>query len=300
MYEDALVVFSQALIFNPENTAICQDLGNISQILGDYENAASYYGMIDSPSTEAMSMECLYKAGKIDQFFEKLDAYSNQTKVNIRIAALSSFAAHQLKRDDPYPFCRSPLDFLQINHLSVFSANWKEIIDNVLSEANDYKLVWESRTTKFGYQTANDIFEEASGSVLNLQSLIQKAIESYRSDYSSKPDAFIQSWPERGKLAGWFNRLLKNGYQDAHIHAAGWLSGVIYLQTLDIEENSEGAIEFGLHGYGLPISDENYPRLLHNPKKGDIVLFPSSLFHRTIPFTKDIERCVIAFDLEPI
>ena len=101
-------------------------------------------------------------------------------------------------------------------------------------------------------------------------------------------------------MKGWFNRLLKNGYQDAHIHAAGWLSGVVYLQTLDIEENSEGAIEFGLHGYELPISDENYPRLLHNPKEGDIVLFPSSLFHRTIPFKKDTERCVIAFDLEPI
>ena len=122
MYEDALVVFSRALIFNPENTTICQDLGNILQILCDYENAASYYGMIDSPSAEAMSMECLYKAGKIDQLFEKLDAYSNQTKVNIRIAALSSFAAHQLKRDD-YPFCRSPLDFLQITHSSAFSAN---------------------------------------------------------------------------------------------------------------------------------------------------------------------------------
>ena len=80
----------------------------------------------------------------------------------------------------------------------------KEIIDNVLSESNDYKLVWESRTTKFGYQTANDIFEEASASVLSLQSLIQKAIESYRSDFSSKPDAFIQSWPERGN----FDRLV--------------------------------------------------------------------------------------------
>ena len=62
--------------------------------------------------------------------------------------------------------------------------------------------------------------------------------------------------------------------------------------------NDEGAIEFSLYGHGLPVVDENYPRLRHNPKKGDIVLFPSSLFHRTIPFTNDMERCVIAFDLE--
>ncbi len=38
-------------------------------------------------------------------------------------------------------------------------------------------------------------------------------------------------------------------------------------------------------------------RRIYQPKKGDIILFPSSLFHRTIPFNSDVERCVIAFDL---
>jgi hypothetical protein len=32
---------------------------------------------------------------------------------------------------------------------------------------------------------------------------------------------------------------------------------------------------------------------------GDIVLFPSSLYHRTIPFNSDEERVCIAFDLKP-
>jgi hypothetical protein len=32
---------------------------------------------------------------------------------------------------------------------------------------------------------------------------------------------------------------------------------------------------------------------------GDIVLFPSSLFHRTIPFNSNEERICIAFDLKP-
>jgi hypothetical protein len=78
------------------------------------------------------------------------------------------------------------------------------------------------------------------------------------------------------------------------------LSGVIYLKTIDSLDNEEGAIEFGLHGNDLPIIDKNYPRKLHRPKRGDIILFPSSLFHRTIPFTQDTERCVVAFDLLPI
>ena len=90
--------------------------------------------------------------------------------------------------------------------------------------------------------------------------------------------------------------MLKNGYQTSHIHPSGWLSGVIYLKTMALN-NNEGAIEFGLHGYDLPVIDKDYPRKIHRPKIGDIALFPSSLFHRTIPFSSDSERCVIAFDL---
>ena len=35
-------------------------------------------------------------------------------------------------------------------------------------------------------------------------------------------------------------------------------------------------------------------------KDGDIVIFPSSLPHRTLPFSVDRNRCVIAFDLMPV
>ena len=36
-----------------------------------------------------------------------------------------------------------------------------------------------------------------------------------------------------------------------------------------------------------------------SPKKGDIVLFPSSLHHKTIPFTTDTDRIIVSFDLLP-
>jgi hypothetical protein len=35
------------------------------------------------------------------------------------------------------------------------------------------------------------------------------------------------------------------------------------------------------------------------PEEGDVIFFPSSVFHRTIPFTSDEERICIAFDLKP-
>ena len=32
---------------------------------------------------------------------------------------------------------------------------------------------------------------------------------------------------------------------------------------------------------------------------GDIVFFPSSLHHRTIPFSTDTDRIIVSFDLKP-
>ena len=94
--------------------------------------------------------------------------------------------------------------------------------------------------------------------------------------------------------------MIKNGYQSTHIHPNGWISGVVYLKTIEANNTNEGAIELSLHGYDLPILDENYPKKIYLPQTGDIVLFPSSLFHRTIPFKEDTDRCVVAFDLIPL
>ena len=86
-------------------------------------------------------------------------------------------------------------------------------------------------------------------------------------------------------------------FQDSHIHSGGWVSGVFYLKTVEAPTQNEGAIEFGLHGYDYLVKNEDYPRQTYQPFNGDIILFPSSLFHKTIPVIKDVERCVISFDL---
>jgi uncharacterized protein (TIGR02466 family) len=105
--------------------------------------------------------------------------------------------------------------------------------------------------------------------------------------------------PEKLALKGWFNRLLSGGYQTDHIHTSGWLSGVLYVQIPENLNHEEGSIEFSLRGYNYPILDKNYPIKRYYPKNGYLILFPSSLFHRTIPFISDQERICISFELIP-
>ena len=98
--------------------------------------------------------------------------------------------------------------------------------------------------------------------------------------------------------ASWHVILKQQGYQDPHIHPSGWLSGVIYLKVVPSLENNEGAIEFSLNAQNY--SDSKSPKIIHQPKEGDIVFFPSTLHHRTIPFTTDADRIIVSFDLLPM
>ena len=95
-------------------------------------------------------------------------------------------------------------------------------------------------------------------------------------------------------MARYFKKL---GYQQEHIHAGGWLSGVIYLKVVPSLDNNQGAIKFSLNG--ADYEDSRSTELIHQPELGDIVLFPSSLHHSTIPFTTETERTIVSFDLVP-
>jgi uncharacterized protein (TIGR02466 family) len=98
----------------------------------------------------------------------------------------------------------------------------------------------------------------------------------------------------------WSVRLKPGGFHKDHFHSEGWLSSAFYVQTpeaaLDSPER-QGWIRFGQPPFrtepALPA--EHYVR----PKPGRLVLFPSYMWHGTVPFTTDERRLTIAFDVVP-
>ena len=94
--------------------------------------------------------------------------------------------------------------------------------------------------------------------------------------------------------------MLSDGFLTRHIHPDGWLSGRLYLKISDNLEGEEGNIEFSLHGENYPLNDKvDHSYKSYSISVADIILFPSSLFHRTVPFKSDESRICIAFDLAP-
>ncbi len=215
------------------------------------------------------------------------------------MAAFSSFISEQEKKDTANNFCKKPLSFLYFSNLKSHVKDYDQFIKGIIKELDDVPTIWEPRTTHNGSQSPIklNLFSKYSKNISQLKSIILNEIDSYYLNFKKEACSFIQQWPSIKNVFGWYNILNKQGYQEAHIHPAGWLSGVIYLKVVPPLNKDEGAIELSLNGTNF--SNLNSPQLTFQPKLGDIILFPSSLYHRTIPFSTDTDRIVIAFDLKP-
>ncbi|MEQ1519446.1 MAG: 2OG-Fe(II) oxygenase family protein, partial [Usitatibacteraceae bacterium] len=96
----------------------------------------------------------------------------------------------------------------------------------------------------------------------------------------------------------WSARLRSTGFHTNHLHPRGWLSSAFYVALPSaLEREKEGWIKFGEPG--IPTSPTLPPEHYVKPRPGTLVLFPSYMWHGTVPFTGDEKRLTIAFDLLP-
>lgn len=109
--------------------------------------------------------------------------------------------------------------------------------------------------------------------------------------------------PVRSRNAGnyafkgmWSVQLHPNGYHVDHVHPQGWLSSACYVETVK-ENGREGWIKFGQPG--IPTSPAMDAEHYERPEPGLLVLFPSYMWHGTVPFSGDQTRLTFAFDLVP-
>jgi uncharacterized protein (TIGR02466 family) len=98
----------------------------------------------------------------------------------------------------------------------------------------------------------------------------------------------------------WSVRLRPGGFHKDHFHPEGWLSSAFYVETPETALDSpdrQGWIRFGQPPFKTDptLPAEHFVR----PKPGRLVLFPSYMWHGTVPFTTPERRLTIAFDAVP-
>mgnify|MGYP000904998824 FL=1 len=299
--EEAISSYQKALALKPDYVNAHNNLGLALRELGRLEDALQIFESIDTPECYAHVLECLFALGEYDKFYEKQTASARNNEISTHVAAINAFASHQLNRSNPHPFCPTPLKFVRVYEPLDGVDDADGFLRDLMDDLQSREAIWEppGKTTRHGFQTMSNLFKKPYGRLVELDRIIKDTIENYRFEFSSENCDFIRLFPKTLTLSGWFIRLIKGGHQTEHIHSGAWLSGIFYLQMPKCTDQEEGSIELGLWGYDYPILNKSYPKHRFYPKNGGLILFPSSLFHRTIPFHSDEERMSIAFDLRP-
>ncbi len=295
---EAAACYRDALRRDPGFADAHHRLGDVLADLGEFKDAALHYGKAAHRESCAKMLSCFFAAGRHEDYATALGDLARSDPTNIRAATISASVTQQTGAANIYPFCAAPLRFVAIHNIADQIAPIEIFDADVVAELRGPKFVFEppGKTTKGGHQTSGNLFELGGTRINALQNIIRTQIAAYVAAHASADDLFIRRWPRAYHLNGWYVNLRQGGHQQMHIHPSGWLSGVLYLRVPTQLDGDEGAIRFTITG-----EDDRGPEreLLHRPRAGDLVLFPSSLLHHTIPFAADEERHSLSFDLCP-
>ncbi|HEU0310395.1 MAG TPA: putative 2OG-Fe(II) oxygenase [Sphingomicrobium sp.] len=159
------------------------------------------------------------------------------------------------------------------------------------------------QSVRGGTQTDGPLFARIDPEIRALRKLIVRTVETHISKFgegdpthpvlSRRRDAPI-------RFAGsWSVRLSGAGHHTRHIHPQGWLSSAFYVTVPD--QSELGPPPAGWLSIGQPPAELGIdlpPFRTIETKPGRLVLFPSIMWHGTVPFEGG-ERMTVAFDVAP-
>ena len=296
--DEAKNFFEKSLSIKPNDESTNFNNGNLLRRCKEYDQASVFYkksGKIGIPSY----MEMLYQIDDKENFKNNILKLSKNDPFNIRVAAISEFASEQWDIENHFPFCQNPIQYLSHLNIEEDIKDYNFDYSKLLEDAQNLIEIWEPEDSevKKGIQTFGNIFDIKSKNMKIFENIILKEIEKYRIFYKNKNSLFINNWPEDFYLNGWMVNLESNGYQNSHIHQNSWMSGVFYINIPNDSSGKEGAIRFSLQGFDYQKRKDKSKEKIVKPKIGDLVLFPSSLFHSVIPFNSNENRVCLAFDV---
>ena len=175
----------------------------------------------------------------------------------------------------------------------------KELIEDI--NTSDIGQRKQSRLTA-GIQSSGHLFRRPEKSFKKLSDALIKKIKKYYLRHQNEDNEFIRSFPKNISFSSaWYVKMQSGGYLSSHIHEEGWISGAVYLSIPKDSgpDGQEGAIELSSDGDEYPRLHDEFEKKVILPNVGDVIFFPSSVFHRTIPFDSKEERICIAFDVKP-
>jgi len=196
-------------------------------------------------------------------------------------------------------------------------AGWRTRADYLANLAEELKAAHHYRTHPFGHSVRQgsqlpNIFTVKTPAIQAFQQALQAPVEAHIAHLGSGPDPLRRrnngSWLIQGI---WSVMLRPGGFHVDHVHQEGWLSSAFYVELPSVVTSpdakkakgqgsaatKEGWIRFGQAG--SPVQPAQPAQHFVQPEPGMLVLFPSYMWHGTVPFSGKQPRLSIAMDIIP-
>lgn len=189
--------------------------------------------------------------------------------------------------------------FVRAHELPV-DKEWLNALGDALRRLHKTKSPYLEQSVRGGTQTDRNLFMNGDPVIGRTRQAVTQAVRDYVNVLAPhQPGHPLLAGP-RGEVrfsGSWSVRLGAQGFHSVHTHTDGWISSALYVSLPDAAQMGAppaGWLSFGKGppelGLGLPAYCEI------EPKEGRLVLFPSTMWHGTTPFSMG-ERLTIAFDV---
>ena len=309
---EALEAYRRAVELQPDFAHAHCNLGNALRELGDLDAALAAYARaieLDPRFSQAFSSmaNVFFHRGDARAGVETCDRFLAVRPRDCRVLACKSVILGELGARERVPYlhdherlvwskqCGAPTEFGSLKR-------FHEALEEHICGHPSLAYAPTSHATRLGRHTG-ELLTEPKGPIAQLEQMVDGAMDEYlRSIPANLRDPFFSRPAGRLRKHMWGVVLEAQGHQIPHIHPTSWLSGVYYVKlpaiVEEIEADEAGWIEFGRPGDEFHCKVDPPVRRL-KPMDGLMVLFPSFLYHRTIPFDPSETRISIAFDIFP-
>ena len=205
------------------------------------------------------------------------------------------------KKGQNYGYYFDYKNFVRAYTLSV-PQGWKTLADfnqalaEELSALHNFSDAPLDQTLRSGTQTSPNLKFVNSPAIKSFFETVEKPIAEYLSAIGrNKNHPFLRRNSGQFRIrSGWSVLLGAGGHHVNHVHPEGWISSSYYVDVPK-PNGREGNIVFGQPPIDMGLKEEHEIK----PEPGRLVLFPSYLWHGTIPISGTESRLTLPIDIMP-